>query len=189
MDRLLLDVYGWFAILSAVFTVLTFVSGVLFFTIGEKFGKANDIFSVFQVLLMVPVTLIFTEVAPVKYLFVVSFATLIGVVGMLISGYCQFLLVANRINFEQSRKYFPAGAAIGVWLITVNALSLVDGLLPPVLASFGILAGVGYLLTVIGFLRGGQASPLFSVGALMVGICYPVWGIWLGVLLNSGLVS
>ena len=49
MDRLLLDVYGWFAILSAVFTVLTFVSGVLFFTIGEKFGKANDIFSVFQV--------------------------------------------------------------------------------------------------------------------------------------------
>jgi hypothetical protein len=57
------------------------------------------------------------------------------------------------------------------------------------LAWFGVGAGVGYLLTVIGFLIGGQENKLFYIGALVLGISYPIWAIWLGKLLTSDAIG
>ena len=42
--------------MSAVATIVTAITAILFFTLGERFGKLNDAASVLQMLLMVPVS-------------------------------------------------------------------------------------------------------------------------------------
>ena len=74
-----------------------------------------------------------------------------------------------------------------MWLIVICALALGDGQVPPLLAWIGILAGVGYIVTVIGFLWRGRESIVFYIGGFVLGIAYPVWATWLGRLLSSGM--
>jgi hypothetical protein len=161
--------YSWCAYLSAAATLLTFITGVLFFTVGEPFGKLNDISSVFQVLLMIPLTM----------------AAIVGIGGMLVTAVGQTLLVLRRIDFQTSLRFTPGGAAIGIWLIAVSLLALVGGYLPQGLVWIGIAAGAGYVATVVGFLMGGQKHPLFYAGGLVMAIGYPIWAIWLGRFLSA----
>jgi len=84
-----------------------------------------------------------------------------------------------RIDFETSLKFFPAGGAIGFWLVVVCFVEYTGGQFPVLLTCIGILAGIGYLFTVVGFLVGGQQNWLFYLGALVLGIGYLVWGFWL----------
>jgi hypothetical protein len=53
------------------------------------------------------------------------------------------------------------------------------------LGWIGIIAGSGYILTVIGFLKGGYNYTLFYLGGLLTGVSYPIWAIWLGKFLLS----
>ena len=50
-------IIGWAAIVSAAATLGTLITGILFFAVNEKFGKANDILSVVQVVFMLPVAM------------------------------------------------------------------------------------------------------------------------------------
>jgi hypothetical protein len=184
----LVKLFAWSAYLSAAATILTFVTGILFFTVGKPFGKINDIYSIFQMLFMLPLAVLFLQLSPAGLQIPGWILALVGAAGMLLSSYGQTLLVLEKIAFEGSIKYFPAGAAVGVWLLGICAIAHTVGQLPPVLAWVGILAGAGYIATVIGFLRGGQQHPLFYIGGLVLGISYPIWGIWLGNLLFSGAV-
>jgi hypothetical protein len=186
VNNMTLHIYGWFAYLSAAATILTFITGILFFSIGKPFGKINDISSVFQVLFMIPLAIILARTLPARYLTLGLIAAIIGISGMILSTIGQSLLVFGRIDFQGSLKFFPAGGAIGIWLIFVCLLGTGSGLLPPFFTWIGILAGIGYLVTVIGFLRGGQQNMLFYIGALILGISYPIWAFWLGRLLFSG---
>lgn len=181
-----LHIYGWFAYLSAIATILTFTTGILFFSIGKPFGKINDISSVFQVLFMIPLAIILAHTLPAPYLTFGLIAAIVGVSGMLLSAIGQSLLVFGRIDFQSSQKFFPAGGAIGVWLILICSLGAVSGQFPSLLPWIGISAGIGYLATVIGFLRGGQQNVLFTIGALILGISYPIWAFWLGTLIFTG---
>ena len=52
-----------------------------------------------------------------------------------------------------------------------------------------IAAGAGYLLTALGFHRGGQQHPLFYAGSLLMVVGYSVWAIWLGLLLLTGALA
>jgi len=180
-----LHIYGWFAYLSATATILTFITGILFFSIGKPFGKINDISSVFQVLFMIPLATILARTLPARYLTLGLIAAIIGISGMILSAIGQSLLVLGRIDFKDSLKFFPAGSAIGIWLIFICLLGAGSGQFPPLFPWTGILAGIGYLVTVIGFLRGGQQNILFYTGALILGISYPIWAFWLGSLLFS----
>lgn len=184
METDIVVVYGWLAYLGSAATVLTFVTGILFFSVGKPFGKINDISSVFQVLLMIPLAIVLFQLWPSGLVGLLAAA--VGILGMLISAVGQSLLVLGRIDFEGSTRFFPAGAAIGVWLILICALALGRDQLPELFSWLGILAGIGYILTVIGFLWGGQQNALFYLGGLMLGIGYPVWAFWLGRLLLSG---
>ncbi len=58
MARQLLGYADWSAYVSATATIVTFVSAILFFTLGQPFGTLNDIASVFQVIFMLPLALI-----------------------------------------------------------------------------------------------------------------------------------
>ena len=114
-------------------------------------------------------------------------AVAIGCLGMVTAAVLQALLVFGRVAYEQTiRATLSAGGAVGLWLILANVLALDGGTLPPILVVFGIVAGVGYLLVVIGFYRGGQGHPLFYVGSFLGVVGYIVWGTWLGILLQTG---
>jgi hypothetical protein len=135
---------------------------------------------------MIPLAIILARTLPARYLTLGLIAAIIGVSGMILSTIGQSLLVFGRIDFQGSLKFFPAGGAIGIWLIFICLLGTGSGLLPPFFTWIGILAGIGYLVTVIGFLWGGQQNMLFYIGALILGISYPIWAFWLGRLLFSG---
>jgi len=184
-----ISVYGWAALLSAAATILTFVSGILFFSGAKWIGKLNDLFSVLTVLLMIPLVFFFNQLLTPPNLLARFVSSAFGLGGILVSAYGQINLLANRISFEESQKFFPAGGAIGFWLIMVNVSMIGARTLPPVLIWVGIAAGVGYLLIVGGFIKGGQQDPLFYGGSILVGICYPVWGFWLGKILLESLLQ
>ena len=180
---------SWSAYLSAIATILTFITGILFFTIGGAFGKINDISSVFQVLFMIPLALVLYRLLPDNARMWGLIAALIGVAGMLVAAYGQSLLVFGKIDFEGSMKYFPAGAAIGVWLIATCGFALSHNLFPGGLAWTGVLAGVSYIVIVLAFLIGGQQNMVFYIGGLVLGISYPVWAIWFGRLIATGALT
>ena len=175
-----LVIYGWSAILSSIATILTFITGILFFSGLKIVGKINDLFSLIQVLLMVPLVLFFFQlIVPPSYSTLII-SSLFGLGGLFFSGLGQIRLLLNQIDFEKSLRYFPAGGAIGFWLIMVNVISMGSLTFPPGLVWAGIAAGAGYLLVVGGFLKGGQQDPVFYAGSILLGVCYPVWGFWLG---------
>jgi hypothetical protein len=184
-----ISVYGWAAYLSAAITILTFVTGILFFSVGKWFGKINDLFSVFQVLLMIPLVFFFSQLITPPSFLAKFVSSAFGLGGILVSAYGQIRLLLNQIDFEESKKYFPAGGAIGFWLIMVNVSLIGARTLPAALIWIGIAAGAGYLLIVGGFIKGGQRDPLFYGGSLLLGICYPVWGFWLGKILMESLLQ
>ncbi len=182
-------IYGWAAHLSAAATILTFITGFLFFIIDKNFGKINDLLSVIQVLLMIPLVLFFNQLITPPSFLTRFISSVFGLGGILVSAYGQIRLLANRISFEESQKFFPAGGAIGFWLIMSNVSLIGARTLPTALIGIGIAAGVGYLLIVGGFIKGGQQDPLFYGGSLLLGICYPTWGFWLGKIILESLLQ
>lgn len=186
-SEIALYIYGWGAILSAIATILTFLSGILFFAGTRWLGKINDLFSIFQSALMIPLIAFFFQfITPPSYS-TLLISSLFGLGGILFSVYGQTRLVLGKISFEESKRFFPAGGAIGFWLIMVNVFSMGALVLPAGLIWTGIAAGVGYLLVAAGFLKGGERDPIFIVGSLLLGVSYPFWGIWLGRLILDSL--
>jgi hypothetical protein len=177
---------SWSAYLSAFATILTLTTGILFFATGTSSGKVNDISSIFQVLFMIPLALVLYRLLPDSMKKLGLIAALIGIGGMLFAAYGQSLLVFERIDFEGSLKFFPAGTAIGIWLVLTCSYALRSNLFPGGLAWTGILAGISYIVIVLAFLIKGQQSIVFYIGGLVLGISYPVWAIWLGRLISTG---
>jgi hypothetical protein len=183
----LLRYAGWAAYLSAGATIISFVTGFLFFSKGQPFGTMNDTASVFQVLFMVPVALVLHRLFGPNAQMLSLLAAAVGIVGMLVAAAVQALLVLGRLTFEQTvRPAFTAGGAIAIWLLLTGYLALTSSILPGGLGWLGLLAGAGYVLMVIGFWLGEQKHPLFIIGSFAVLVAYPIWAIWLGRLLVSG---
>jgi hypothetical protein len=175
---------AWTALLSGIATILTFVTGLLFFSTGrQSLGKLNDISAVAQLLFMLPLPWALHQLFGSAMPALAVGAAVIGTAGILVGIVGQSLLVARRITFEQSTKFMPSGGAIGIWLLFIGLQALVTGMLPAGYAWAALAAAAGYFLTVVGFLTGGYKNPLFSVGSLLLVISYPIWTILLGGLL------
>ena len=182
----LLRYAGWSAYLSAAAIIIGFVMLILFFSVGEPFGTINDAASVFQVLFMLPLVLMLYRINTENPRLLNVVAMTVGIVGIIISAVGQSLLVIRVITYQQSLAFLPAGAAIGVWLLLISYQASTSRLLPRRLVWAGILAGIGYLVTVVGFLFGGQDSLVFYAGRLILVVSYPVWALWLGRVCLSG---
>jgi hypothetical protein len=179
--------FGWAAILSAVATLLTLITGILFLSAGGLFGPINDAASVSQMLVMLPVAAALYLLTRHDVSALALLAAAIGVAGMLIAAVLQALLVFRVVEYEQTAAVtLSAGGAVGLWLILANLLALAAGALPGGLVLTGVVAGAGYVLLVIGFRLGGQGHPLFYAGSGLAVIGYTVWGTWLGFLFLSG---
>jgi hypothetical protein len=177
---------GWSAYASALATILSFVTIILFFSGVGLFGTINDISSVFQVLFMLPLALVLYRLSSSNTRMLNIVGVMFGVAGMITVSVGQSLLVVGTITYQQSLSFVPAGAAIGIWLLLVDFQALYSRVFPRRLALTGILAGISYLVTVVGFLVGGQESPVFYAGGLILVISYPIWAIWLGRVCLSG---
>ena len=116
--------FGWAAVLSAVATVATAVTAILFFSVAERFGPINDAVSVVQVLLMLPVAWGLYHVTRPGAPTLALLAAAIGGIAMLVTALLQTLLVAGAVTFEQTiATVLGAGGVIGIWLVL--ALSLI----------------------------------------------------------------
>ena len=178
---------GWSAYLSAAATVLGIASLIAFFTVGQPFGTINDIFSVVIALSSMVVLYALHQIhqqgAPLINLAVFA----VGVSALLVAAVLQTLLILNVITFAQTAVIVPlAFGFFGAALVVYGRLSLANGLLPARLAWMSIIAGVGYVLVITGFILGGQEHPLAAIGGLVTVIVYPGWAIWFGRLLLSG---
>jgi hypothetical protein len=177
------QIYGLFAYVSAAATIVTLITGFLFFVVSPSYGKLNDASSVFQVLSMIPLAALFYQLLPPSLRVLGLFTALLGLSGLLVSAFGQSLLVLDRIDYEGSRRFFPAGAAAGIWLILSCSFAAGSGYMPQLLALLGIVAGIGFVTTVIGFLGGEELNILFYGGALLLGVSYPIWALWFGYIL------
>jgi hypothetical protein len=182
--------FGWSAILSAVATLGTLITGILFFTVDEKFGRTNDILSVVQVLLMLPVAMAMYRLTHSAASIQALSGTVMGGIGMIVTAVLQVLLVLRVVSFEQTiATVLTAGAVIGVWLVWSNALASRAGALPWGLAVFGIVAGAGYIMICGGFFLGRQQHPLFYAGSGLAVVGYVVWATWIWRLLRTSSIS
>ena len=181
---------GWAAYLSAAATITTFVTAIVFFRKGQPFGTVNDASSVFQMLFMVPIVVAFHQLMGPRAAILSLLGAAIGVIGMLVGASLQALLVFGRVKYEQTiGMVLTAGGAIGVWLVLTGCLALASGILPNGLALLGLVAGGGYILSVVGFRVGGERNALFWIGSLATVIGYSGWALWLGRVLSSGALT
>jgi hypothetical protein len=181
------SLFGWAAYLSAVATIATAVTAILFFTLGERFGKINDAVSVLQMLFMLPVSAGLFLLIRHNGAGLALLTTVVGVSGMLVAAVLQALLVFDIVKYEQTiTAVLAAGGAVGLWLMVANVLALSAEALPDGLAISGVVVGVGYILAALGFRIGGHEHPLAYIGAALVIAGYSIWSIWLGWLFTSG---
>jgi hypothetical protein len=178
---------AWASYASATATLVTFVTGILFFAVGQPWGTIQDAASALQVLLMLPIAWMLHRMLGAVAAAWSWLALIVGVLGMLVAGVLQISLVLRRVAYERTiGMVLGAGGAIGVWLLAVGGLALAHGLLPVGLAWAGIAAGMGYLTLVVGFWSGGQQHPVFWAGSLAALAGYAVWAVWLGWLVQTG---
>src|SRR5262245_35075463 len=92
---------GWAAILGAVTSLLTVITGILMFTVSPFFGGFSDVFSVLTVGFMIPVALalyfLLRSQAPALSLA----AAVIGILSIVLYGIVLALLVARVLTYEQ----------------------------------------------------------------------------------------
>lgn len=180
-------VFGWAALLSAVATIGTFATAILFFAVGGAAGKVNDAVSVVQAALMLPVAAAMALLTYPVHGGLAWLALVVGGAGTIVAAVLQALLVVGAVRFERTiGAVLSAGVAMGLWLIVANALAVAGAVLAGGLGASGIVAGAGYLLSAIGFYRGGQQHALFYAGGGLVVAGYAVWATWLGRLLLAG---
>jgi hypothetical protein len=111
-------------------------------------------------------------------------AFIVGALAMLTAAVVQSLLVINGTNFGMIVTV--SFGLYGLSLIAYGYLTVVNETLPRRLGWWGIVAGIGYVLVITGFILGRENHPLTYIGGLASIIAYPTWAIWLGrVLLKS----
>jgi Domain of unknown function (DUF4386) len=178
---------GWSAYVSAGATIFGFVTLITFFIVGDPYGIMNDVSSVVIVLSALPVLFALYQIhrsaAPTA-----SLATLIiGVIAALSTSVYQIIFIITRKTYGDSVTL--SYGIFGISLVMYSYLALRDKMLPRGLAWFGIVAGIGYVLVITGFIVGGPDHPLTYVGGLASIIGYPTWAIWLGRLFLSDKLS
>jgi len=176
--------FQYVAFASAVAALGTFVTGLLFFAQGGKWGPVNDGVSVLQMATTLPLVWpLFVLTRDVSL--IPSIVILVaGVIGTAIPMVTQTLLVTGVLSFETANRIgTPPATFMGLWLIGANLMALHK--IPLGLSIAGLAAGIGYVLLVTGFLIGRQKHPLFSIGSGVAIVGYVTWAIWFGTVLTE----
>ena len=182
---------GWCAYISAAMVVLGLIAFMLFWSLFSQFGTdniwgpINDATSVVlafaNIVLLIALHRLYRRVAPTVSLIVLA----TGMAAMLVAAVMQSLLILKVIVYADTAVSVPlAFAAYGGVLIVYCRLANRARDWSNRLVWFGILAGVGYLLTIAGFMIGSVDNPITYVGGLLAVIFAALWAIGFGRLLR-----
>jgi hypothetical protein len=171
---------GWFAIVQTIAGVTSFTALMLFFVKGGLWGPTNDALSVFWVLSLDPPARWFFLANRQVNLPLSAAATLLGIVSMIAFAALQFFLVVSLVRYEQTVDAIMTLAGVnGLWLIFNGLITRYLGLLPSGLTLVTLVAGIGLLLSAVGFILGGAQHPLAAAGYVTGLIAGFVWLVWL----------
>ena len=183
---------GWCAYLSAAMVVLGLIAFMLFWSTFSQtgtdniWGPINDATSVIlalaNIVVLIALHRLYRRVAPTVSLM----AVVAGIAAMLVAAVMQSLLILKVIVYADIAMSVPlAFAAYGGVLIVYGVLARRAGDWSNRLVWFGILAGVGYVLTIAGFPTGSVDSPVTYAGGLLTVIFATAWAIGFGRLLRG----
>jgi hypothetical protein len=178
MNTNLFRIAGWSAILSAIATLIGAVTLVIFFSIGDPYGKINDVTSVVIGLTAILILFALHQTHRASAPTVSLIAFLLGAAAMLIGAVLQALLVITGTVFGDIVTF--VFGVYGASLVTFGWLAYSSGTLPRGLACMGIAAGIGYVLVTAGFILGGPNHLLTYIGGALSVVAYPIWAIWIG---------
>ena len=186
-DSRLFRFAGWCAYISAAMTVLGVVTLMVFFALIPQYGVSNvwgpinDSTSVIGALAGIVVLYALHRLHRRSVPNVSLAAVVVGVVALLVAAVMQSLLILRVITFADTAVAVPAAFAVfGAVLVVYGLLARRAGDWSNRQVWFGIVAGAGYVLTIVGFLVGGMNSPVTYVGGLLTVIFYTIWVIGFG---------
>lgn len=166
--------------MSAIATIIGAVTLVIFFSVGDPFGKINDVSSVVIAVTGIPVLLTLHKLHSDVSKGLSLIALVVGVVALLIAGVVQVVFVLGLIQLEQTSAAPYAFSVFGIAIAIFGYLGWVGKSFPRGLTVWGMAAGIGYALVGIGFILGGPNHLLTYIGGAASVIGYPTWAIWLG---------
>jgi hypothetical protein len=169
---------GWSAYVSAGATIFGFATLITFFMVGDPFGIMNDVSSVVIVLSALPILFSLHQIHRSAAATGSLAALAMGVFASLSAAVYQTIFIVTRKTFGDSVTL--SYGIFGLSLVMYGYFALTDNMLPRGLAWLGIVAGIGYVLVITGFILGGENHPLTYVGGLASMVGYPTWAIWLG---------
>lgn len=163
---------GWTAIVGGVVGVVSFVSLVLLFVVGEPFGTLNDLLAIPVAMLVTPLIIALFRLHAAEQAVLSTLAMLLGLAGFWATAIGGGLLVLDRISFAQSLLPGIGGfGLIGLWLLINSALALGAHTLPRGVAWFGLLLALAPTLALGAVLRvGNVAAMLASFGGQSAGV-------------------
>lgn len=147
-------VAGWCAYASGVISVFGIVFLVAFFTVGGGFGKLNDIATIVQTILMLPIAFALQRLLRPLGSALSMVSMLLGIAGMLAVIILQILLVVGILTFNQQiGMVLPAFLVILAWFVINAYLGRSIDVLPHSML-LNILAGLFIGYPVWGYLVG-----------------------------------
>lgn len=179
-NKPIVGVAGWCGYIAAGATIFGFVTFVAFFIVGDPFGIMNDIASVVIALTSIPILIALHQLHQMNYSASSWFALVIGIAALLVAAIAQSMLALKIIKYEQTLPATIGFGIFGISLMIHGYLSRIGETLPRKISMWGIFAGLGYFLVIVGFMLGQQNHPLTYVGGLMSVIAFPTWAIMLG---------
>jgi hypothetical protein len=202
---------GWTAIIGGIVGVIGFIALMLLFVVGKPFfGTLNDLLSIPTAILLMPLVFALYRLNATDYPLLSLLAALAGVAGFAAVAIGSALLIAGRIEFQQSLIPGMGGfGLIGVWVLLNSIMGLINRQLPSGAAWMGILLALTPTLALVALFRAGSvADAMASLGGLSTGaaqisplayafvvlglISYaamPIWYVWVGRLFLSGRVG
>jgi hypothetical protein len=109
------QVIAWSAVVSTIAAIAAFLTGILCFARGGLSGMINDAVSVVQLLFMIPLTYAMFAISRQEVSVLAGIASVMGLIGTLVAGTYQALLVFRVLSFEQAGlRSLTAGGAIGL---------------------------------------------------------------------------
>ena len=162
---------GWTATVGGVVGVVSFVSLMLLFVVGEPFGTLNDLLAIPVAILLTPLIVALFRLHAAEQAVLSTVAMLVGLAGFWATAIGGGLLVLGRISFEQSLLPGIGGfGLIGLWLLINSALALGARTLPSGVAWFGLLLALSPTLALVAVFRAGNvATMLTSFGGQSAG--------------------
>ncbi len=179
-NKTLIQFAGRCAYIAAGATIFGFLTFVIFFIVGDPFGIMNDIASVVIALTSIPILITLHLLHKTRNRLLSWTALLVGIAALLVAAFTQSMLVLKIIKYEQTVPATIGFGVFGISLMLFAYMSYIQGTFTRKVAVWGIFAGLGYFLVIVGFLLGQQNHPLTYIGGLMSVIAFPVWAIMLG---------